>query len=197
MLEASHHHLSHPLFLRGFASDSVVKNPHVHSRDVGSIPGLDPWRRKWQRTPVFLPGKSQGQRCLSGYSTWGCKRVRHNLATQQRSQTQLSYSATATTLFEHCQARPVATKVWPISSGCFLTALNFPTGNLPAQAFALCLGGLSQLAQPLVPICDSPKSEKGHPREPRAGSLLPSGYRASAKAVGAHSGTREQGLQPR
>ena len=27
-----------------------------------------PWRRKWQPTPVFLPGKSYGQRSLAGYS---------------------------------------------------------------------------------------------------------------------------------
>ena len=26
------------------------------------------WRRKWQPTPVFLPGKSHGQRSLEGYS---------------------------------------------------------------------------------------------------------------------------------
>ena len=31
---------------------------------VGKIPG----RRKWQPTPVFLPGKSRGQRSLAGYS---------------------------------------------------------------------------------------------------------------------------------
>ena len=30
--------------------------------------GKIPWRRKWQPTPVFLPGKSQGQRSLVGYS---------------------------------------------------------------------------------------------------------------------------------
>ena len=35
------------------------------------------WRRKWQPTPVFLPGESQGQRSLAGYSPWGC-RVGHN-----------------------------------------------------------------------------------------------------------------------
>ena len=29
------------------------------------------WRKKWQPTPVFLPGKSQGQRSLAGYSLWG------------------------------------------------------------------------------------------------------------------------------
>ena len=40
------------------------------------------WRRKWQRTPVFLPGKFLGQRSLVGYSLWGCKRVGHNLVTK-------------------------------------------------------------------------------------------------------------------
>ena len=29
------------------------------------------WRRQWQPTPVFLPGKSHGQRRLVGYSPWG------------------------------------------------------------------------------------------------------------------------------
>ena len=32
-----------------------------------------PWRRTWQPTPVFLPGKSYGQKNLSGYSPWGHK----------------------------------------------------------------------------------------------------------------------------
>ena len=30
------------------------------------------WRRKWQPTPVFLPGESQGQRSLVGCCLWGC-----------------------------------------------------------------------------------------------------------------------------
>ena len=41
-----------------------------------------PWSRKWQPTPVFLPGKSHGQRSLVGYSSWGHKTVRHILATK-------------------------------------------------------------------------------------------------------------------
>ena len=41
-----------------------------------------PWRRKWQPTPLFLPGKSHGQRSLVVYSPWGCKRVKHNLVTK-------------------------------------------------------------------------------------------------------------------
>jgi len=39
-----------------------------------------PWRRKWQPTPAFLPGKSHGQRSLAGYSPRGCRRVGHDLA---------------------------------------------------------------------------------------------------------------------
>ena len=31
------------------------------------------WRRKWQPTLIFLPGKLHGQRSLVGYSPWGCK----------------------------------------------------------------------------------------------------------------------------
>ena len=34
-----------------------------------------PWRRKWQSTPVFLPGESHGQRSLVGYSPWGHKEL--------------------------------------------------------------------------------------------------------------------------
>ena len=30
------------------------------------------WRRKWQPTPVFLPGESQGQGSLVGCHLWGC-----------------------------------------------------------------------------------------------------------------------------
>ena len=32
-----------------------------------------PWRRKWQPTPVFLPGKSHGQKSLASYSPWVSK----------------------------------------------------------------------------------------------------------------------------
>ena len=46
-----------------------------------------PWRRQWQPTPVFLPGESHGQRNLMGYSPWGCKRVRHNWATNTHTHT--------------------------------------------------------------------------------------------------------------
>ena len=43
--------------------------------DADLIPGsiIFPCRRKWQPTPVILPGEFHGQRSLEGYSTWGHK----------------------------------------------------------------------------------------------------------------------------
>ena len=43
----------------------------------------EPWRRKRQPIPVFLPGKSHEQRSLEGYSPWGHKTARHNLVPKQ------------------------------------------------------------------------------------------------------------------
>ena len=45
------------------------------------------WRRRWQPTPVFLPGESHGQRSLAGYSPWGRKGVGHDWATKQQPAT--------------------------------------------------------------------------------------------------------------
>ena len=43
--------------------------------------GFDPWlrkipqRKKWQLTPIFLPGEVHGQRSLVGFSPWGRKEL--------------------------------------------------------------------------------------------------------------------------
>jgi len=57
-----------PRWLSG--KESVCNAEHV-----GLIPGSRkiPWRRKWQPTPVFLPGHFHGQRRLAGYSPWSLK----------------------------------------------------------------------------------------------------------------------------
>ena len=47
----------------------LVKNlPAVRRPRFDSWVGNIPWRRKWQATPVILPGESHGQRSLTGYS---------------------------------------------------------------------------------------------------------------------------------
>ena len=56
----------------GFPGGSDGKESACNAGDLGLIPGLeDPWRREWLPTPVFLPGKSHGQRSLAGYSPQG------------------------------------------------------------------------------------------------------------------------------
>ena len=57
-----------------FPYSSAGKESAYNAEDPGSIPGLGRspgegnGRRKWQSTPVFLPGESHGQRKLAGYS---------------------------------------------------------------------------------------------------------------------------------
>ena len=56
-----------------FHGDSDGKESACTVGDPSSIPvGMIPWRRKWQPTPVFLPGESHRRRSLVGYSPWGC-----------------------------------------------------------------------------------------------------------------------------
>ena len=58
----------------------LVKNlPVMQEIRIRFLGRKDPLEKKMQPTPVFLPGKSHGQRRLVGYSPWGSK-----------SQTQLS-----------------------------------------------------------------------------------------------------------
>jgi len=71
----------------GFPGFSVVKNRPANEgtvRNTGLILGKITWGRKRQRTLVFLPGKSHGQRSLMGYSPWGQKGVRRDSATKQQ-----------------------------------------------------------------------------------------------------------------
>ena len=71
---------------RGFPGSSVVKKSTCQCKRHGFNPRVRkiPWRRKWQHTPVFLTGKSHGQRSLAGYSPWGHKRVNHDRVTKQQ-----------------------------------------------------------------------------------------------------------------
>ena len=51
----------------------VKTPPAVLQTQVQSLVGKIPWKRKWQPTPVLLPGKSHGQRSLEGCSPRGLK----------------------------------------------------------------------------------------------------------------------------
>ena len=61
----------------GSRGGSEVKNPpavqETQETWVRPLGQEDPWRRKWQPTPVLLPGKSPGQKSLVGYSPRGLR----------------------------------------------------------------------------------------------------------------------------
>ena len=60
---------------KDFPGGSNGKVSAFNVGDPGSIPGSGKisWRRKWQPTPLFLPGESHGKRSLAGYNPWGIK----------------------------------------------------------------------------------------------------------------------------
>ena len=63
-------------YLLGFPGRSMVEESACHCRRhqfIVCIIGKTPWRRKWQLTPLFLPGESHGLRKLVGYHPWGSK----------------------------------------------------------------------------------------------------------------------------
>ena len=55
-------------FPEGFSGGSVIKNPSANAGDSGSL-------LEQGRSPGLLPGKSQGQRSLVGYTPWDCKEL--------------------------------------------------------------------------------------------------------------------------
>ena len=57
----------------------------ANAGDTGRSLGWEDPLRKWELTPVFLPWKSPGQRTLAGYSSWGHKRVKHDLVTKNNN----------------------------------------------------------------------------------------------------------------
>ena len=61
------------LTLKGFPGGENGKESSFQSKRSRFKPWVRKilWRRKWQPTPAFLPGKFHGQRSLTGYSPWG------------------------------------------------------------------------------------------------------------------------------
>ena len=72
--------LSDLLFFSPMISLVAQMVKRLPTRTECGKPGFNPWvgkiswRRKWQPTPVFFPGKSHERKSLVGYSPWGHKK---------------------------------------------------------------------------------------------------------------------------
>ena len=132
--------------IQDFPGGSVVKTLSANAGDICRrcrfCPwfGKIPWRREWQSTPVFLPGKSHSQRILAGYNPWGCKRTGHNLGTKATRQQQYMYMEYRICSILHLlfQFNPQNSSYCPRTHFIREGTLGFPGGvmgkNLPASA---------------------------------------------------------------
>ena len=65
-----HHHYS---IRASLVVQRLKRLPAMQETWVQSLGQEDPREKKWQPTPVFLPGESPGRRSLVRYSPWGHK----------------------------------------------------------------------------------------------------------------------------
>ena len=91
------------------------------------------WRRKWQPTPVFLPGESQGQRSLVGCCLWGHTESDMTKVTQQQQQNNDDHPSWALRV-EICV--PYWTPTYG-SSQFLLVACSSDSGHLSSQSLLL------------------------------------------------------------
>ena len=108
-------------------------------------PGFDPWvmkipwRREWQPTAVFLPGKSYGQRSLVGYSPWGRKE-------------------SDTTEHVHAQASIKMGKKMLVNQTSGFSPFQPQECLVKGKAFWLTLGALKILQSDVLPNARSPRT---------------------------------------
>ena len=61
------------LTVPSLVAQRLKRLPGIRETQVRSLGREDPLEKKWQPTPVLLPGESHGGRRLVGYSPWGHK----------------------------------------------------------------------------------------------------------------------------
>ena len=84
-----------------------------------------PWRRKWQPSPAFLPGKYQRQRNLVGCSPWGGKKLDITYSLNNTNNVNCSHQSSPNT--------NVLFRLTPMVKGASLVAQTIKVKNLPAM----------------------------------------------------------------
>ena len=75
-----------------FFKDVTFSKEGTAESVISGSPKTLSWRRKWQPTPVFLPGESQGRGRLVGCRLWGHTESDTTEATQQQQQEDLVWT---------------------------------------------------------------------------------------------------------
>ena len=89
------------------------------------------WRRKWQPTPVFLPGESQGQGSLVGCRLWGRTESDTTEATKQLSRP----PCTSSTPGVHWDSRPSSQWCHPAISSSVIPFSSCPQSSQHQSLF--------------------------------------------------------------
>ena len=111
--------------------------------------GFDPWvrkifwRRKWQPTPIFLPGKCHGQRSLVGYSPWAHKEL---------DTTELQNTTTHT---HACEINPISVHKQEVLNICLLCEWTLVEGMLPGSPWCLPITDIHSKLLTLAKVCCS------------------------------------------
>ena len=140
--------------------------PELQETQVQSLGQEDPRRRKWQPTPVLLPGKFHRQRRLAGYSPWGCKELDTTEQLTHISLTVKGHTLKASHPWHVLQlfGRPVmSNSLWP--QDCSTEGLPVPHHLLKfAQVHAHCIGDAIQPRHALTPSSASALNLSRHHR---------------------------------
>ena len=94
--------------------------------------GFDPWigkislRRKWQPIPVFLPGKSYGQKSLAGHNPGGCKESNTTEHARTSQGSNLVFVLVNTQLSQHDIIQVILSlMLWTLFWSSYSVSLNF------------------------------------------------------------------------
>ena len=124
---------------------------HLQCRRPRFSPGVRKicWRRKWQPTPVLLPGKPHGERSLEGHSPWGCQ-----------SRTQLSNQTTTTIMssghqFSHSV---VSDSLWPHESQHARPPCLYPTPRAYSNSCPSSWWCHPAISSSVIPFSSCPQS---------------------------------------
>ena len=121
------------------------KESICHCRRCGFDPQIEkiPWRRKWQPTAVFLPGKSHGQRSLVGYSRRVAKSrmgLSAHMCTHTHAHTHMQDSANIFSTKKNSQRQKTNFNFIILELNLFLGKIHFPP---QLQNYILYLGQIN------------------------------------------------------